>query len=162
MDSTSKERKREDLYQKYQLLRDATNSTAMNKASIIVDASKYIEELKNKVEELSQESIGSTSTSQVSNAPNPLPLVTVETLANGYLINVLSERNCPGLLVSILEAFEELGLDVLDASVSCADTFQLEAVGQNQGSNIDSMDAQVVQNAVLQAIESWSSSETGF
>jgi len=33
------------------------------------------------------------------------------------------------MLVAILDAFEELGLDVLDARVSCEDTFQLEAVG---------------------------------
>lgn len=53
----------------------------------------------------------------------------METLERGFLINVLSDKNSPGLLVSILEAFEELGLDVLDARVSCSDTFQLEAVG---------------------------------
>ena len=53
----------------------------------------------------------------------------METLESGFLINVFSERNCPGLLVSILEAFQELGLDVLDARVSCEDNFQLEAVG---------------------------------
>ena len=47
----------------------------------------------------------------------------------GFLINAYSEKNCPGMLVSILKAFEELGLDVLDARVSCEDTFQLEAVG---------------------------------
>lgn len=45
------------------------------------------------------------------------------------MINVLSEKSCPGLLVSILEAFEELGLNVLEARVSCADTFRLQAVG---------------------------------
>jgi len=33
------------------------------------------------------------------------------------------------MLGAILDAFEELGLDVLDARVSCEDTFQLEAVG---------------------------------
>lgn len=53
----------------------------------------------------------------------------METLEKGFLISVLSEKNCPGLLVSILEAFEDLGLDVLDARVSCADNFRLEAVG---------------------------------
>lgn len=53
----------------------------------------------------------------------------MEILEKGFLINVLSENNCPGLLVSILEAFENLGLDVLDARVSCTDNFQLEAIG---------------------------------
>lgn len=56
--------------------------------------------------------------------------VIVKTLKKGFLINVLLEKNCPGMLVSILEAFEELGLDVLDARVSCEDSFQLEAVGR--------------------------------
>lgn len=55
--------------------------------------------------------------------------VNVESLEKGFRINVYSEKNCPGLLVSILEAFEELGLNVLDASVSCADNFHLQAVG---------------------------------
>ena len=54
--------------------------------------------------------------------------VTVETLEKGFLINVFSERSCPGLLVSILEATEELGLELLDARVSCSDCFHLQAV----------------------------------
>lgn len=55
----------------------------------------------------------------------------METLDNGgFRINVHSERNFPESLVSILETFEELGLEVLDARVSCADSFHLEAVGE--------------------------------
>ncbi|KAL4606419.1 hypothetical protein ACB092_09G101300 [Castanea dentata] len=143
----SREHKRAALNEKLQQLRAATNSNALNKASIIVDASKYINELKQKVERLNQD-IG---TSQSSKAQNSLPAVTVETLERGFLINVFSEKNCPGLLVSILEAFEELGLEVLDARVSCSDIFQLQAVG---GENRDSLDAQVVKQAVLEAIKS--------
>lgn len=55
--------------------------------------------------------------------------MTVEPLEKGFLINVFSDRSCPGLLVSILEAFEELGLNVLEARVSCTDSFRLQAVG---------------------------------
>lgn len=62
--------------------------------------------------------------------------VTVETLERGFLVNVFSGKNCPGLLVSILEAFELLGLDVLNARVSCSDVFQLEAVGGEVRKNI--------------------------
>ncbi|XP_030925359.1 transcription factor bHLH61-like [Quercus robur] len=142
----SREHKRAALNEKLQQLRAATNSNALNKASIIVDASRYINELKQKVERLNQD-IG---TSQSSKAQNSLPAVTVETLERGFLINVFSEKNCPGLLVSILEAFEELGLEVLDARVSCSDIFQLQAVG---GENRDSLDAQVVKQAVLEAIK---------
>lgn len=42
---------------------------------------------------------------------------------------MFSHKSCPGLLVSILEALEELGLDVLEARVSCTDGFRLQAVG---------------------------------
>ncbi|XP_021669851.1 transcription factor bHLH61 isoform X3 [Hevea brasiliensis] len=122
----------------------------MNKTSIVVDASKYIEELKEKVERLNQE-IGTSQLAETSQ--NQLPMqVTVETLEKGFLINVLSEKNCPGLLVSILEAFEELGLEVIDARVSCEDNFQLEAVGGEYQGDADSLDSQVVKQAVLQAI----------
>ncbi|KAM1525596.1 hypothetical protein ACFX10_010045 [Malus domestica] len=148
---SSKERKKAALYQKLLQLRAATNSSDLNKTSIIVDASKYIKELKCKVDMLSQ----GVGTSQNSIARNPLPAqVTVQALEKGFQIHVLSEKKCPGLLVSILEAFEELGLDVLDARVSCSDTFQLEAVGEGA----DSIDAQAVEQAVLQAVQTWSTS----
>ncbi|XP_021669844.1 transcription factor bHLH61 isoform X2 [Hevea brasiliensis] len=147
--ASRKQKKQAALYDQLQLLRDVTNSTAMNKTSIVVDASKYIEELKEKVERLNQE-IGTSQLAETSQ--NQLPMVTVETLEKGFLINVLSEKNCPGLLVSILEAFEELGLEVIDARVSCEDNFQLEAVGGEYQGDADSLDSQVVKQAVLQAI----------
>lgn len=55
--------------------------------------------------------------------------VRVEAKEKGFLVNILTESSCPGLLVFILEAFEELGLDVLQARVSCSSSFHLEAVG---------------------------------
>ncbi|CAN6569051.1 unnamed protein product [Malus baccata var. baccata] len=124
----SREHKRAALYEKLQLLRSITNSHALNKTSIIVDASKYIEELKQKVERLNQD-IANAQTTSSSSDQNPLPGVTVETLEKGFLINVFSEKSCPGLLVSVLEAFEDLGLSVLEARVSCEDSFRLQAVG---------------------------------
>ncbi|KAK2361291.1 hypothetical protein P8452_65056 [Trifolium repens] len=138
------------LQNKYQQLRDVTRSSAMNKASIIVDASKYIQDLKQKVEGLNSElgSIVESSTLQMDEQPK----VSVKTLEKGFLINVLIEKNRPGMLVKILEAFEDLGLDVLDARVSCEDTFQLEAVGGDSHKD-DSINEQVVKQAVLQAIK---------
>ncbi|GMN40509.1 hypothetical protein TIFTF001_009739 [Ficus carica] len=149
--SSSRDRKiKAAMHERLQRLRAITNSSAMNKASIIVDASKYINELKQKVVALNQE-IG---TSRMSIDENQLPAqVTVETQQKGFLVNVFSDKNCPGLLVSILEAFENLGLDVLDARASCTDNFQLEAIGEE---NENSIDAQVVKQAVLQAIMNWS------
>ncbi|KAL2479298.1 transcription regulator [Abeliophyllum distichum] len=147
----SREQKKAALHEKLEQLRSATNPSSMNTASILVDASRYIEELKERVEKLNQD----VATLQYENEQNSLPVVKVESLENGFLINVFSEKNYPGLLVSILEAFEELGLEVLDARVSCSDNFRLEAISEKEG-QADSIDGQVVKQAVLQAIRNWS------
>jgi hypothetical protein len=39
------------------------------------------------------------------------------------------DKNSPGLLASILKAFDVLGLTVLEARASCAGSFRLQAVG---------------------------------
>ncbi|XP_068315074.1 transcription factor bHLH61-like isoform X1 [Pyrus communis] len=153
----SREHKRAALYEKLQLLRSITNSHALNKTSIIVDASKYIEELKQKVERLNQDIANAQTTSSSSSDQNPLPgQVTVEALEKGFLINVFSEKSCPGLLVSVLEAFEDLGLNVLEARVSCADSFRLQAVGGENEEEGESIDAHAVKQAVAVAIKNWS------
>jgi hypothetical protein len=71
----------------------------------------------------------------------------------GFRINVSMEGSRPGMLMSVLEAFEALGLDVLDADVSCADDtpFRLQATG-GQGTMTTAVDEQMVEQAVLQAI----------
>lgn len=155
--SSRDKKRRAALEEKYQLLRSVTNSNAANKASILVDASKHIQELKDKVEKLNQDISSSSIFTNDDDQHNPFPKVSVQTLERGFLVNVFSETNCPGLLVSILEAFEGLGLEVLDAKASCTDRFELEAVGEeNEG--VDSLDAQVVRQAVQQAIRNWSGS----
>ncbi|CAL1378491.1 unnamed protein product [Linum trigynum] len=158
----------ETLSDQFQLLRSITNSSAMDKTSIIVDATKYIEELKDKVERLSGEEAttaqpppAASSSSSSSSSQNPQPMVTVETLEQGYSINVVSDKNSPGLLVAVLEAFDELGLEVLDATVSCSDNFQLQALGTGQKlENEETMDAQMVKQAVQQSIHFWSQSNS--
>ncbi|XP_073009624.1 uncharacterized protein [Typha latifolia] len=120
-----------------------------NEMSIIVDASRYIEKLKQKVVRLHQEI---ACTQNIVKQEH----VTVETLERGFLINVFSETSYPGLLVSILEAFEELGLNVLEARASCTDKFCLQAVGGEE--QTESVDAHVVKQAVLQAIKNCSGS----
>lgn len=116
-----------------------------------------------------------------------LQQVTVKTLEKGFMINVFSKKSCPGLLVSILETFEELSLNVLEARVSCTDTFSLQAIGgevrecisvmtylmlylsltnlklkcfyifQNEEQG-ETIDAHVVKQALLQVIRNWSES----
>ncbi|THU51650.1 hypothetical protein C4D60_Mb06t33250 [Musa balbisiana] len=98
----------------------------LRKSSIIVDASKYIKELKQKIQRLNQEIESTHSTVH----DNPLPSVTVETLKKGFLINVFSEKSCPGLLVAVLEAIESLGLSVVEAKASCTNAFLLELFGR--------------------------------
>ncbi|BAT86484.1 hypothetical protein VIGAN_04414000 [Vigna angularis var. angularis] len=156
----SKEQKRAALHEKLQLLRSLTNSHALNKTSIIIDASKYIQELKQKVEELNQD----LANAQTSTGQNTLPMVfnsfhiyvTVETTEKGFVINVFSAKSCPGLFVSILESFEEMSLNVLEARATCTDTFRFHAVGgknEEEGKNID---ARAVKQAMGQAIKNWS------
>ncbi|KAM7491867.1 hypothetical protein LguiA_034788 [Lonicera macranthoides] len=145
------QRKAAQLHEKLQLLRSITNSHSVSETSIIVDASKYIEELKDKVERLNEE-VASTSTNQLHNS---WPLVAVENLGKGYLVNIHSEKSCPGLLVFILEVFEDLGLSVKEARVSCTDTFQFEALGGEDEENGEIISAQTVKQAVSQAIKNW-------
>ena len=54
--------------------------------------------------------------------------IRVEEQEDDFLIKVFTTRNCQGLLVFILEAFEELGLEVLQARISASDSFILEAI----------------------------------
>lgn len=144
------------LHEKLQLLRSITNSHAESDTAIVVDASKYIEDLKQKVDRLNQDIINSAQTSTIKDS---LPTVTVETLEKGFLINVHSEKSCPGLLVSVLEAFEELNLTVVQARASCTENFQLEAVSMEDEENGREMvDAQVVRRAVSKAIRHWNTS----
>uniref|UniRef100_A0A0D9VTT9 Plant bHLH transcription factor ACT-like domain-containing protein n=1 Tax=Leersia perrieri TaxID=77586 RepID=A0A0D9VTT9_9ORYZ len=150
---SSRERKKAAaLQEKLQILRSITHSHALSNTSIILDASKYIKELKQKAVRLNQEIACAQDTLRQNR-------VTVETLGHGFLVNVFSGKSCPGLLVSILEAFDELGLSVLEATASCADTFRLEAIG---GENlVEKVDENVVKQAVLRAIRSCSGSGGG-
>ncbi|RXI04129.1 hypothetical protein DVH24_038403 [Malus domestica] len=81
----------------------------------------------------------------------------VEAREEGFLIKMFSEKSCSGLLVFVLEAFEELGLDVHQARVSCSNNFLLEAVGTiNDNQSAEQKDVEVVKEAMLQAIQNWS------
>ncbi|XP_062232517.1 uncharacterized protein LOC133929751 [Phragmites australis] len=138
----SREQKRAILHEKLQVLRSVTHSHAGNKMSIIADASTYIKDLKQKIAKLNQEIASAQHT----------PLVSVEVLDKGFLINVFVDKSNPGLLSSILEAFDELGLTVLEARASCAGSFCLEAVGEDEDGDLI-INAHAVEQAVVQAIK---------
>ncbi|KAG6751384.1 hypothetical protein POTOM_045918 [Populus tomentosa] len=147
----SREQKRAAKQKKLQLLRSITNSLAHDNASIILDASNYIKDLKQRVEKLNQDVATAASfTSQ------KFPTIRVEEQENDFLIKVFTARNCQGLLVFILEAFEELGLEVLQARVSTSDSFLLEAIATRENKEADGhIDDQVVKQVVLQGIQKW-------
>ncbi|XP_022732373.1 uncharacterized protein LOC111286596 [Durio zibethinus] len=149
----SRERKKASSYKKLQMLRSITNSHAHRKTSIILDATKYIEEMKQRVERINQD----IAMAQNSTCQNSYPVqLRVEVQDQGFLIKVFSQRCCRGLLVFILEAFEELVLDVLQARVSCSECFLLEAVAVKDDQGSECLDAQDVKRAVSQAIQNWS------
>ncbi|CAN1172853.1 hypothetical protein LINPERHAP2_LOCUS30325 [Linum perenne] len=105
----------------------------VNGSSIIVDASNYIQQLKQKIEKLNQEMDNYDYDQPSSSTRHQPEQVSVETVEKGFVINVISEKKCEGgLLVSVLEAFEEIGLNVVEARVSCTDTFRLHAVAAGQ------------------------------
>lgn len=169
MVSSSREKKQKGaavLHEKLQLLGSITNSHAVKKKDswmIVDDASKYIEELKHKVQLLNQE-IATATTGQTSNSSyqnSKCPVVRVEGVEKGIEVNLYSERSCPGLLVFVLEVFEQLSLNVVDATISCTGTcFHLQALGdvvhqQNKEENGEIIDAQMVKQAILHAIQNW-------
>ncbi|RXH84940.1 hypothetical protein DVH24_041708 [Malus domestica] len=81
----------------------------------------------------------------------------VEAGERGFQIKMFTEKRCSGLLVFILEAFGELGLNVHQARASCSNNFLLEAVGTvNDNPSADQKDVEVVKEAMLQAIQNWS------
>ncbi|CAH8361791.1 unnamed protein product [Eruca vesicaria subsp. sativa] len=139
------------LREKFQLLRSITNSNAESETSIIMDASKYIKKLKQKVEKINNE----TTSEQYDTTD---PMVRVETLEKGFMIKVMSGKNEAGLLVCVLEAFEYLGLEVVEARVSCMDSFSLHAIGSSHNDDGESMDAEAVKQAVVVAVRTWSDS----
>ncbi|XP_071710072.1 transcription factor BHLH3-like [Rutidosis leptorrhynchoides] len=146
----SREHKKAALHDNLQLLRSITNSHSKEDSSIIIDASKYIEELKQKIDLLTHDIAQSSSSYQ-----NSYPMVMVETQEKGIRVNVYSERSCPGLLVFVLKVFEDMNINVLEARVSCTENFHLEALGIESEENRETIDTDLVKQSVLQAIQDW-------
>eukprot|EP00253_Pinus_taeda_P026020 PITA_26020 len=146
------------------LLRSLTNSCAIRKNCIILDALKYIEELKRRVNELNRDLVAELEVQPGENAGRgdldidsvpalPTHQVTVanEERTRGLQIHVACQK-WPGLLVAILEAVEVLGLNVLQARVSCKDYFMFDALSgeDKQGRT---MDPNLVKATLLQVID---------
>ncbi|XP_054817548.1 uncharacterized protein LOC129317207 isoform X2 [Prosopis cineraria] len=147
--------KRTAMHRNLQVPRSIINSHQQKRkasSSVILHDSVYLQSLRQTLEELNR----AIAASQKLIDYDPVPMLIVEAREEGFMIKVLSQRSCEGLLVFVLEAIEELGLDVLQARVSCVDSFCLEAViGIQDDKETGHLNAQLIEQAVSQAIQSW-------
>ncbi|KAJ0074993.1 hypothetical protein Patl1_35090 [Pistacia atlantica] len=136
----SREQKKAVMCKKQLQLLRSNSHTNSTKTSVVLDPSKYIPELKQKEEKKNQD-ITMAQVSSTSQNPSQM---------------IFTESSCRGLLVFILEAFEDLGLLVLHARVSCSDNFLLEAIGTIENKEDEPVDAEKIEQALLKAFRKWS------
>ncbi|KAJ6297574.1 hypothetical protein OIU78_023186 [Salix suchowensis] len=121
------EQEREAMFKKLQLLRSITNSHAHDKESVVLEASKYIKDLKQRVERLNQD----IATAESFTGQN-FPTIRVEEQEDDFLIKVLQ------------------------ATISTSDTFILEAIATRENKEADDhIDDRVVKQVVLRGIQKW-------
>ncbi|OMO76156.1 hypothetical protein CCACVL1_15861 [Corchorus capsularis] len=142
---------------KLHLLRNLTNSKSVKRSSMVLNALLHIYKLKVKLEEMQREyqnlmAIRNQYLTLLKHIQIPKE---VKVEKNGEQFEVKVTCNKGGdKLVSILEAFDELGLNVVQARVSCNHFFAMEAIAvvdHDQGQQ--TIDIKDVTQAVLKAIE---------
>ncbi|OMO65448.1 hypothetical protein COLO4_31243 [Corchorus olitorius] len=140
---------------KLHLLRNLTNSKSVKRSSMVLNALLHIYKLKVKLEEMQREYQNLMAIrNQYLTLLKHIQIPKVE--KNGEQFEVKVTCNKGGdKLVSILEAFDELGLNVVQARVSCNHFFAMEAIAvvdhDDQGQQ--TIDIKDVTQAVLKAIE---------
>ncbi|KAI3456124.1 hypothetical protein Pfo_012787 [Paulownia fortunei] len=133
-----KMQKRMALRRKLQILRTLTKSKSVKKSSIIMDAFLYIYKLRLQVEAIKKE---------YQYLINHIQEVKVEKLGTEYLLVRVTCKKGEELLVSILEAFEEMNLNVVQARVTCKHFFGMEAIVKAD------IDAAILNDAILKVIQ---------
>ncbi|GFP89629.1 hypothetical protein PHJA_001106700 [Phtheirospermum japonicum] len=126
------------MHRKLQILRTLTKSKSVKKSSIIMDAFLYIYKLRLQVEAIQKE---------YQHLINHIQEVKVEKVGTGYLLVRITCKKGENLLVSILEAFEEMNLNVLQARVTSKHFFGMEAIVQAD------IDASILNQAIRKIIE---------
>ncbi|XP_047326229.1 uncharacterized protein LOC124929892 [Impatiens glandulifera] len=128
-----KMKKRMALRRKLLILRNLTNSKSVKKSSIIMDAFIHINNLKLKLEAMKRDLMAQQHLHEE---------VKVEKI-NGndddqeFAIRVVIMKSGKhNIMVSILEGFEEIGVNVIQAKVSCTNNnfFHMEAIVKAQSS----------------------------
>ncbi|XP_030547239.1 uncharacterized protein LOC115752941 [Rhodamnia argentea] len=137
---------------KIHILKTLANSKSVRKSSLISDYLANICKLKLKLEAIRREYSSLIAVKKrclllLKNMREPE--VKVQKVGDKFELKVNCERREDGL-VSILEALDEMGLDVLQARVSCDRVFSMEAfvVAQDQA-----LEASDVAQAILRAME---------
>ncbi|XP_062011233.1 uncharacterized protein LOC133727852 [Rosa rugosa] len=151
-------RKRLPLRRKLQTQRSLTRRKSIKKSSIVMDAMLHIYLLKLKLEAAHKECLDlmaiKTKYLDLIKHLHVPEEVKVEKIEEGFHVRVTCEK-AEDTLVSILEAFDEMGLNILQAKVSCNSYFSMEAiaahVAQNQEYKLDVTD---VTQAIIKATRS--------
>ncbi|XP_057797629.1 uncharacterized protein LOC131013528 [Salvia miltiorrhiza] len=136
--AAAKTQRRMALRRKLHILRTLTKSKSVKRSSIIMDAFLYIYKLKLQVEAIKKE---------YQYLINHIQQVKVEKIGTGHLVVLVTCKKGEEILVSILEAFEKLNVNVVQARVSCNHFFGMEAIVQ------DSVDAAILSHAILEVIQ---------
>ncbi|PON95855.1 Nucleic acid-binding, OB-fold containing protein [Trema orientale] len=159
---SSSQRKRIAFRRNFHLLRALSISKSHAKRrSVVMDAFFYIYLLKLKLEGIKREysnlvAIKEEYLKMMNHIHNPNKEVKVEKTEEGFMnVRVRCEKG-EDTLVSVLETFEEMALQVLQARVSCTnDSFSLEATTAfvSEDPNQAQLDVRDVTRAITNAIE---------
>ncbi|XP_052183428.1 uncharacterized protein LOC127795661 [Diospyros lotus] len=144
----SKLPKRMRLRRKLHILRTLTNSKSAKKRSIIMDAFLLIYKLKLHLQTIKREPLSLLNLTQEE--------VKVEKMGAEFLVKVMCKKG-QEVLVAILESFERMGLEVLQARVSTHPFLSLEAIVEPRDQGFDHLDVKHIIGSVHQAIISSSS-----
>ncbi|XVF27461.1 hypothetical protein REPUB_Repub14bG0108400 [Reevesia pubescens] len=139
---------------KLHLQRTLTYSKSVKRSSIILNALLHCYKLKVKLEEIEREyqnlmAIRNEYLTLLNHIQIPKE-VKVEKIGEDQFVVKVTCNKGGDKLVSILEAFDELGLNVLQARVSCSHFFTMEAIAAAQDQQ--TTDIKDVTQAVLKAI----------
>nr|XP_011460625.1 PREDICTED: uncharacterized protein LOC105350388 isoform X2 [Fragaria vesca subsp. vesca] len=155
-------RKRLPLRRKLQTQRSFTRRKSLRtakvrKSSTVIDAMLHIYLLKRKLEALHKEcldlmAIKTKYLDLIKHIHMPKE-VKVEKIEEGFRVRVTCEK-ADDTLVSILEAFDEMGLNILQAKVSCNSYFAMEAIAAHEAQNQEyKLDVTGVTQAIIKAIK---------
>ncbi|KAK1557405.1 hypothetical protein Q3G72_024134 [Acer saccharum] len=144
------------LRRKVHILRTLTNSKSVKKSSIIIDSLLYIYKLKLKLEAIKREYSNLMEIKRqyiylMEHIQVPEE-VKVEKIGETFLVKVICKKGDQNKLVSILEVFDEMGVNVVQASVSCNYYFSMEAIVAPQNP-AEAMDVRQVIQLISKAID---------